>query len=595
MSRISEEKLNEIRGQVNIREIISEYIPLTQRGQNYWAICPFHDDHNPSLSVSESKQIYKCFTCGAGGNVFTFVRDYENISFIEAVVKIAETVNIDLSFALSSQKSYEEPLEIKRKREIMQESNRFYHYQLKNSKAPNVLDFLEKRQIDGDMIDTFSLGLADSSNQLTRFLLSKGYSEEELSELDLIRRYGSEYNDVFYDRLLFPIQDADGSVIGYSGRAIYLENDVKYINTSGTPLYTKGDILYNYHRILSKELKNEPLIVVEGVMDVLGFYRAGLKRTIATLGTALTNQQSHLIKRANAPVVIAFDKDRAGLKATYQIGTTLRDLDCKVSIYNNPTELDPDEFQKQKGSEALVNSISSSKHWMEFVIEYGTNLYSLHSYQTKKQVVEFVIEHLIKEESFDQTYFIKQLSELTDFDRIELERQLVQQSKQKIDQRQPVRRRSVDQEKPKLLQSEKQILNMILSSKQAAYQFRDKVGYLINKDANSLAFLIISSYASKDTIDVADLLNKQLNENQIQILTDLDENELPDKEDLSEVLHESMIAIQIAALDQRIDELKIKVKNEMDGQKKLEMGLEIVDLVRDKNQIVEKESRDETV
>lgn len=583
MSLLSDSQLAEIRSKVNIRDVISQYLPLAKRGQNYWALCPFHDDNNPSLSISEDKQIYKCFVCGAGGNVYTFVRDFEAISFVEAVVKVADTVGIDLSSSLQYQKADIDP-KLEKYHTLVEDTVDFYRYQLKNTQDANIISLLENRQITDEIIDTFDVGLALSQNSLSNFLQAKQYQAEDMIAADLVRAYDSNLRDVFYDRLVFPIHNQKGKPVGFTGRAIFPENDVKYINTASTPIYTKGLLLYNIHRISHRDLRDQPVIVSEGVMDVIAFHRADVKKAIATLGTALSDEQAVMIKRLNSPVVLAFDKDKAGLQATYQIGSKLHHMNIKVSIYNNPTDLDPDDLQRQKGSASLKQAVETAKHWIEFVIDYATELYSLQSYQNKKDVVDFVLKQLNYLDGFDQTYFINQLATLTGFDSLELHQQLKSKSPDKTYQSRAASR-TVAKENIDLLRSEKEILSLILESKQAAYYFRDNLGYLLHPVADSLSLMIIDQYRHHDTIEVADLLSKQLSEPMSQLLMSLSTESTIVSKDFTKVLEDDIKQIQLHAIDQQLTDLQKKAANELDVVKKIQYGEEITALMKDKDSL----------
>lgn len=587
MKRLTEHEINEIRERANLREIIATYLPLTQKGQNYWAVCPFHNDHDPSLSISESKQIYKCFVCGAGGNAFTFVKDYENISFIEAVVKVASTIGLDLSDTIITDAQVVDPVQ-QESYEMMEQANEFYKYQLKTTNNPQVKSFLEKRELKQDVIDTFELGLSLSSTSLVRFLTSKGFDPQQLTKVDLANRFDDQFRDVFYDRILFPIHNRKGKVVAFTARALYDNNDVKYINTSGTPIYTKGDVLYNMHRIDQREYKQQSLVICEGVMDVIAFHQAGHGRTIAPLGTALTDKQAQMIKQINAPVVLAYDRDNAGIKATYQIGSKLFEMSVNVAVYHNTTTLDPDDYLKQKGKQALLDTITKAKHWIEFVMEYGSTLYSLQSYQNRKDFVQFVFKHLARVSVFDQTYFINQLAELTQFSTIDLHNQLAEISVKPVEVKREIRPSSQNQiSTNSLLSSEKEILSLIIKSKKAAYQFRDSLGYLINKEANGLALIILESYTHQDDIVIADLLNKQLTPIQTSILIELaDDNTLSD-EDIEKILDDDIVHIQIEAINQQVLMLEKKSRNELDTNAKIELGLKITKLIQQKDQLLD--------
>lgn len=569
MKRIDQEILNDIRQKTDIVNVIGQYIPLQKSGQNYKGICPFHDDHDPSLSVNSKMQIYKCFVCQEGGNVFRFVQKFEKISFVEAVVKVAATVGIDLSEQLQFLPKLELDPKLQRKFDIMNESKIYYQYLLKNTLNTDVKEFLKERQISNEITETFEIGFSDPNLSLTDYLVSKGYRIDELINLNLTYEYDGNYKDVFSNRVVFPIADTNNRVIAYTARALQ-ENTSKYINSASTDLYQKSDLLYNYYNARQNSLKDFELIVCEGVMDVISFYKGGFQKVVATLGTAFTNEQIQLIKRLNCSVILAYDGDTAGKKATYIIGKQLVKENIKVSVINNTTTLDPDDFLKKYGLEKFRQTINNPLHWVEFVINYASNLYSLNSYDSKKTVVEIVIEELSQLDQIDQDYFLQQLSALTGFEIGSLSNQIdstltknVKSSHQKSSYR--INTRKSDKN---YLKTELMILAHLLESKHLANIFRLKLGYLLNDEINSLANTILSIYQDEDTIEVADLLTVQLSQSQQQLLLEITSNEIFHFEKNETTLTQSINLLKIEEINKSINYVKNEILNEKDESKR---------------------------
>lgn len=583
MKKIDQETLNDIRQKVDIVNVIGQYIPLQKSGQNYKGVCPFHDDHDPSLSVNSKLQIYKCFVCQEGGNVFRFVQNYEKISFIESVVIIAAMVGIDLSEQLQLIPKNEISPSLKRKLDIMHESKIYYQYLLKNTLNEDVKDFLVKREISNEIIQVFQIGYSDPKLALTDYLITKGFQIDELISLNLSYEYDGNYKDVFNNRIVFPIADANNQIVAYTARALQ-EGTSKYINSATTDLYQKSDILYNYYNARQNKLKDLGLIVCEGVMDVISFYKAGFEKVVATLGTAFTNQQIQLIKRLNCPVVLAYDGDKAGKKATYTNGKLLIKENIKVSVINNSTPLDPDDFLIKYGIEKFRSSVNEPLHWVEFVINYATNLYSLNSYDSKKTVVKLVLYELIQLDKMDQDYFLQQLATLTGFEISTLRDQIDALSTKG---HRTFENRIIHQVKPTRLEktylkSEMMILAHLIESKQLANIFRLKLGYLLNDEINSLANIILSTYQDVDSIEIADLLTNQLSEYQQQLLLEITSNEIYHFEKSDITLNQSIKLLKIEELNQSINDTKKDILNEKDESKRQLLIESMVQLQLDK-------------
>ena len=284
MPFIPDDKIQEVRSKTDIVSIVGQYIPLTKKGKNYMAICPFHDDHNPSMSISPDKQIFKCFVCHAGGNVFTFVSDFEKISFVDAVVKVAKEVNVDLGDVGETSLPID-PI-IKKHLACLSDANQYLTYQLHSQDGFMVREYLHNRGLSDSIIERFNVGYNPPKDAITTFLLAKKHDVQTIEDTNLGSSSSGQLHDVFSDRVTFPIHNFKGQLIGFTARALLDNQSSKYINTATTKLYTKSEVVYNLSLAKESAKKEGFVILVEGVMDVLAYARADMFNAISTLGTA---------------------------------------------------------------------------------------------------------------------------------------------------------------------------------------------------------------------------------------------------------------------------------------------------------------------
>ena len=300
---ISDEKISEIRKSVNIVDMISEYIPITKKGRNYFAVCPFHDDHNPSMSISPEKQIYTCFVCGAHGNVFNFIMDYENVTFYDALRMVADKVGIHLDNVPIKKKSNSV---FDKMYEIFDISNKFYQNNLLTKDGNNARVYLNNRGFTDEIINEFQIGLSTNS-KLTKVLCNKGFDNNILLKSGISSGGDNGIYDTFTNRIMFPLWDINGRVVGFSGR-IYNKSDTsKYVNSKESEIFKKGSLIYNYHRAKEEIRKKKFVIIVEGFMDVIALYKAGIYNVVAMMGTAVTNEQAKLLKKLSTNIILCFD------------------------------------------------------------------------------------------------------------------------------------------------------------------------------------------------------------------------------------------------------------------------------------------------
>ena len=380
--RISDDTIEKITESNDIVDVISEYIEVKRTGANYKALCPFHNEKTPSFVISQEKQIYNCFGCGEGGDVIRFVMKYENIDFVEAVKILAERANIELD-----EKNFKKDSKERDKKEIYYKINReaalyFYNTLKNNSKAYN---YLKSRGIDGKIVNTFGLGYSNEKwGDLLNHLKGKGYKIEDIEKVGLIieRKDKNGYYDRFRDRIMFPIIDTKNRVIGFGGRVIGNEQQPKYLNSPETPVFSKGHNLYALNTA-KKNSRGKRLLLVEGYMDVISLYSQGVDYCVASLGTALTENQVKLLKRYSDKLYICYDSDNAGQNATNKAIDIFKKNGIDSNVVLLPEGKDPDEYIKKHNKESFEKLLEGSLSFIEYKIYSYQKEYNINSVEGK--------------------------------------------------------------------------------------------------------------------------------------------------------------------------------------------------------------------
>ena len=367
--------IEEVRSRNDIVDLISSYVPLKRKGSSYFGLCPFHNEKSPSFSVSRDKQMYYCFGCGAGGNVFTFIMEYENFTFPEAVRYLAERAGMELpEQELSAEAKQQADAKVKLKEMNKMAANYFYIL-LHSKRGEKGLAYLTRRGITEETIKKFGLGYADIyQDDLYRFLKSKGFSDEELKDSALVTideaRGGS---DKFWNRVMFPIQDANSRVIGFGGRVMG-DGSPKYLNSRETKLFDKSRNLYGLN--FARSSREKFIILCVGYMDVISMHQAGFTNAVAALGTAFTEGHGMLLKRYTNEVILSFDSDEAGQRAILRAIPILKGAGLTVRVLNLTPYKDPDEFIKELGSEELRNRIQKARSSFMFQVSVAAGKYN---------------------------------------------------------------------------------------------------------------------------------------------------------------------------------------------------------------------------
>ena len=496
MNALSQEKINEIRNSVNIVDVISSYIPLTPKGKNYFGVCPFHDDNNPSMSVSPSKQIYKCFSCGATGTVFKFIMDYENISFMEAVKKVADMGGITVNIGKVHKKR-----EFPALREIYDLSLKFYINNLNTSAGKEAKEYLNSRNINENVIKEFQIGLALKKDVLSKILIKK-FKPEDVLKSGLVGKNDRGYYDLFYERIMFPLYDLEGNPVAYSGRIYNRQDNSKYFNTRETEIFKKGELIYNYHRAKDESRRKNQVIVMEGFMDVIRAYTVGIKNVIATMGTAVTDIQAHLIKRMAKEIILCFDGDEAGAKATMACSNELIKIGVTPKVIRLEDNLDPDEYIQKYGKEAFERKINNPISVMDFKLSYLKSGKDLNSNVDKAQYINELIAELNKiDDDILKELTIKKVATELDIDdnliRRHLDKKEVKQIKKNI---QPIITTKYEK-------AESSLVYYMLKSPEVISMYNNKVTYIPTKEYRLLAREISAFYKHFGFINEADFID----------------------------------------------------------------------------------------
>ena len=393
--RIEQSTINEIKDKTDILDLVSEYVKLEKRGRNYIGLCPFHDEKTPSFTVSEDKQICHCFGCKKGGNVFQFTQEIKDISFTEAVKELGERVNIEVetdqnaSGQDDTHQVASEDLQMIEMHELMQE---YYHYALKKTvEGEAALTYLKERGFTDALIDARKIGYAPKNSHFCHdFLQKKGYDIQLAYEAGLLSRNEENfsYYDRFRDRVMFPLMNAQGRTVGYSGRT-YTNQEPKYLNSPETPIFQKRRLLYNVDKARKSIRKNDEIILLEGFMDVIKVDQAGIKQVVASMGTQISQEHIAFIKKLTSNVTLMFDGDFAGSEATLKSGQALLEQGFNVFVVQLPKDMDPDEYIGKHGADAFNYYVEHEKK--------SYILYKVHIHQDEIDNNDLSYERYLKE------------------------------------------------------------------------------------------------------------------------------------------------------------------------------------------------------
>lgn len=560
--------INEVRSKVDIVDVISNYLPLTQKGKNFFGVCPFHDDSNPSMSVSRELQIYRCFSCGASGNVFQFVMDYEHISFKDALSLLAKKAGVEIKgVSVKEKESQFTPFY-----DIYELANKFYQNNLNTVVGKNAKEYLKNRQITEEMIKEFGIGLSLAQmNVLTQLLQSKGYDLKTLRLLGLT----SDNHDTYINRIMFPLYDLQGKVVGFSGRIYDQSNLNKYLNTKETPIFKKGQLLYHYHVAREEVRVKKQVIVMEGFMDVIRASTAGLRNVVALMGTAMTTEQANLIKRLSNEVILCFDGDQAGRHATLVNGEQFLKMGIQPKVIALTDDYDPDTYILKYGKERFLSLVENAIPFQDYKIKSLKEEVNFHSEESVADYINQVILEASKiNDEIRQEIILKNLAKEFNIEYNTLEKRLASiQAKEEV-KVVPVSLQPEIQStrKDKYVLASLAILYYMLKDDKMIRKYERQGIYFPQDNMRYLASEISYYYKKYGIIEIADFYTYLKDrEELLNILSDVLSLELPDAiseqemDDFFKVVYEYN-------MNQEIKRLQKMIKEEIDPLEKAKIA-----------------------
>lgn len=567
MQTLSQEKINEIRNSVNIVDVISSYVSLTPRGKNYFGVCPFHDDNNPSMSVSSDKQIYKCFSCGATGTVFKFIMDYENVTFNEAVKKIASLGGIKVNIGYVP-KAKDHSIQY----DIYDLSLKLYINNINTPNGKEAKEYLKQRKISDDIIKEFQIGLALRGKNTLSNILTKKYKPEDLLKSGLVGKNEYGYFDLFYDRIMFPLYDLNGKVIAYSGRIYNKQDSSKYFNTRETEIFKKGELIYNYHRARDIARQKNQVIVMEGFMDVIRAHSVGIKNCIATMGTAVTKNQATIIKRMAKEIILCFDGDEAGAKATKACAEELNKIDVIPKVVRLEENLDPDEYIIKYGKEAFEKKINNPMSIMDFELSYLKTDKDLNNTADKARYINQIIEEINKiNDDILKEVTIKKIVDETKIDEEVIRGHIIK--KPKI-----IKKKEKLPKLTKYEKAEKKLIYFMLNSPEIIKMYDKKVTYMPTKEYRLLAREISAFYHEYNRISEADFIDYIEGDKELtETIKKVNQNISTENYTLEEI-EDYINVIKEYNINNAIERMQDKMHEITDPLKKAELAQKIIDL-----------------
>ena len=588
MARLSQEKIDEIRQSVDIVDVMGQYLELHKKGKNYMAICPFHDDNHPSLSISQSRQIYKCFVCGNGGNVFTFIQEYLKVPFVEAVMKVAEFGHVDMSGYSLEKRVVKVDEALAPLYDMHAFALKLYMYYLYTQSGKQALDYLRHRGFDDNLIKMFGIGYAPEKSILHERFQKEGYTEVAQVKSGLVLENERHY-DRFHDRVMFPLYDEFGKVVGFSGR-VYKAQDKnsKYMNSPESDIFIKGKTLYNYHRAKEAVRQAGFVYINEGFMDVIAMHRAHHDNCIALMGTALTKDHLRMLKRMTRTIHLCLDGDMAGQAAAMKSSDLLTAQGFEVKIVLLPDGRDPDEILSTEGIEGLDAVLKDTLSPIDFMMAFECSRLDLRNYEDRKTLLVKACEKIAKiEDRIDRGHYIAKLSSLTDFPKEIIEEQLLNSSAilEHREQFSQNRIETIQDQRPildKYTLAEKNLLFYMLNDRQVSDIYEAKAGFMHNDTYRALAAYIRDYYRTHKTMDVANLIDKIGSSHSalVNALTDIAECSLPLPYQ-KEVIDDYIARITENTKNIREQELQQQFKDVLAPSAKAEILQKLIDLKKE--------------
>lgn len=603
--RIPEAFIEEVRQKTNIVDVVSQYVQLKKQGKNLFGLCPFHEEKTPSFSVTEDKQIFNCFSCHRGGNVFKFIMDIEDISFPEAVLKVADFSDISLPQDLATQKATADQSQAQQLRQLYQDVQVLYtHILLKTKIGEPALDYLQNRQLDEQAINEFGLGFApDQSDLLLNFLKTRHVSRELMVRSGLFaQRQDGQLIDRFRNRVMFPIWDQSGRVIAFSGRLLTKsDNEPKYLNSPETEIFQKRDVLYHFAQAKREIRQTKTAYLFEGFMDVISAYRAGVTNGIASMGTSLTSDQLYLLSRAAQRLIICYDGDEPGQNAIADALKLVKERPFEIGVVILPDGQDPDEYIKAHGAEAFQQQLEAHVLTpVAFELQRLAGQYNFSVDNERLAYVQSALQTLVTIEStVEQDLYLRQVADQANVDLTALKTEFTNavrqyQRKERAKKRQTRLTTQQTSSAPPILNvvlnrteiSERRLLNLAIGDPTLCQQLIDQADFAFNNPQLQTLFENWQQYlqtnGQHDVAGFADFLTPD----QQPLLMEVEMMPLPDEISDAEI-NDYIHNIQTAHLDQRLKNAQQQVKRaaeQGDGDAEMKWLNELLQLKRQLSQ-----------
>ena len=564
---LTQEIITKVQESVDIVDVISGYLPLSNKGKNFFGVCPFHSDHSPSMSVSREKQIYKCFACGASGNVFNFVMNYENITFIDAVKTLANKAGIPLNIKTAN---YKDDSKLQVLYDIFDVTQKYYKNNINTKEGEKAIEFIKNRKFDLSIIKDFDLGLSlKEDDKLVNLLTKKGFNQKDMIRTGLVNKNERGIKDMYINRIMFPIHNLQGNLVGYSGRIFNGEKSNKYFNTKETEIFKKGEILYNYHRAKNAVKEKDQVIIVEGFFATIRLHTIGIDNVVATLGTAFTKNHASILKRMAKEIILCFDGDNAGSDATNSCIKELSKVGIIPKIVRLEDNLDPDDYVLKYGKERLLDKINNPMNIMDYKLNYYKKDKDLSNTQDLSKYINDMLSELKLID--DDIYRELTLKKLSDISKLSVEVLKKKLTLEEVVSEQP---RYIKKETKlnKYEQAERNLLYYALNNKNIFKKMVEENLKFNNQEYVDLIMEVSSNYMSEnDNLKISSLLTYYRNkENIITILNNLIDLDLKDdctKEEINDYIN----VIKEKTNKKKLNNLKNNIKEASTKDEKMKL------------------------
>lgn len=567
--------INKIVSSNNIVDVIGSYINLEHKGKNFFGVCPFHDDHSPSMSVSSEKGIYKCFSCGASGNVITFLIDYLGITFKEAIKILADNAGITLAENYTKKKVNNEIEEYYKINEL---ASSIFKNNLASSNGKEAKEYLSSRNLDEETIKYFNIGLS-LENTISKALSTK-YQKSLLYNLDLCKEYDGKLKDTFINRIIFPIYDIDGNILGFTGR-IYKKQDAgesKYLNTKETLIFKKGTILYNLNNAKEYIRKQKEIIICEGQMDTIRLHTIGINNVISLSGTSITKEQIDIISSLKCDITLNLDQDEAGKMATNTIGNIFESLGKKVRVIIFNESKDTDELIVKKGKDAFISAYKNKIDFINFKLDYLKKNKNLNDSIELSKYINEVLKELNKLN--DNILIELKIKEISD--KYGINENIL---RSKIKKNESIN--SVVKEVPKTQKYnrfeniEMRIIYLMLENNEVITRYENNLGYLATERMTNLANEIVSFRIKNKEFNLSDFITyAYAYEDIINALKEVMNKGGPE-EYCEEELEDAFLCMKKYSVEKQMNKLKQKLNESLDFEEKKKIAKKIENMKKE--------------